>query len=117
MHAIAVRMASELKSNIVLESPVRAILQDAAGVRVQSDKTTWRADYAIVAVPLPLSVRIAYDPPLSPERDALAQHMPMGSVIKYLVAYEKPFWRDRGLNGMTWSDLPPSAAICDVSPP
>lgn len=117
MHQIAVRMASELKSNIILESPVRTISQDPNGVTVQTDKATWRADYAIVAVPLPLSVRIAYDPPLSPERDMLAQHMPMGSVIKYLVAYEKPFWRDRGLNGMTWSDLPPSAAICDVSPP
>ena len=116
MHEIAVRMASELKSNIILESPVRAISQDANGVTVQSDRAMWRADYAIVAVPLPLSVRITYDPPLSPERDALAQHMPMGSVIKYLVAYEKPFWRERGLNGITWSDLPPSAAIADVSP-
>lgn len=116
MHEIAVRMASELKSNIVLESPVRAISQDADGVTVNGDKGTWRADYAIVAVPLPLSVRIAYDPPLSPERDLLAQNMPMGSVIKYLVAYENPFWRARGLNGMAWSDLPPSGAISDVSP-
>jgi monoamine oxidase len=116
MHEVAMRMATEIKANIVLENPVRAISQDGNGVTVSSDKGTWRADYAIVAVPLPLSVRIAYDPPLSPERDALAQHMPMGSVIKYLVAYEKPFWREQGLNGMTWSDLPPSAVICDVSP-
>ena len=116
MHEIAVRMAGELKDSIVFENPVLAISQDANGVIAKSDKGIWRADYAIVAVPLPLSVRIAYEPPLSPERDALAQHMPMGSVIKYLVAYEKPFWREHGLNGMTWSDLPPSSAICDVSP-
>ena len=116
MHEIAVRIAGELKDSIIFENPVRAISQDANGVTAKSDKGIWRADYAIVAVPLPLSVRIAYEPPLSPERDALAQHMPMGSVIKYLVAYEKPFWRERGLNGMTWSDLPPSAAVCDVSP-
>ena len=117
MHEVALRMANEVKSSIVLENPVRAISQDANGVTVKSDQATWRADYAIVAVPLPLTVRIAYDPPLSPERDALAQHMPMGSVIKYLVAYEKPFWRKRGLNGLAWSDIPPSAAIADVSPP
>jgi len=116
MHEVARRMATELKTNIVLENPVRAISQDTSGVTVKSAKGDWRADYAIVAVPLPLSVRITYEPPLPPDRDILAQHMPMGSVIKYLVAYEKPFWRERGLNGMTWSDLPPSAAISDASP-
>ena len=116
MHEVARRMATELKTNIVLENPVRAISQDVSGVVVNSDKGNWRADYAIVAVPLPLSARMTYDPPLPPERDILAQHMPMGSVIKYLVAYEKPFWREHGLNGMTWSDLPPSAAFSDASP-
>jgi monoamine oxidase len=35
----------------------------------------------------------------------------MGSVIKYWVAYEKPFWRERGLNGMLQSDQPPSEFI------
>jgi monoamine oxidase len=116
MYEVAVRMADELKGMIIQETPVRSISQDANGVTVNSDKGNWRADYAIVAVPLPLLVRIAYQPPLPPERDILAQHMPMGSVIKYLVAYEKPFWRERGLNGLTWSDLPPSANLCDVSP-
>ena len=116
LHHVAARMADEIKGNIILENPVRAISQNGNGVVVNSEKGNWRADYAVVAIPLPLSVRIAYDPPLPPERDILAQHMPMGSVIKYLVAYEKPFWREHGLNGMTWSDLPPSAAISDASP-
>jgi monoamine oxidase len=35
----------------------------------------------------------------------------MGSVIKYWVAYEKPFWREHGLNGMLQSDQPPSEFI------
>lgn len=117
MHQVAARLAGELGKVIVLEAPVRAISQDASSVTVSSDKGTWRGDYAIVAVPLPLSVRIAYQPPLPPERDILAQRTPMGSVIKYWVAYKTPFWRERGLNGMTWSDQPPTAAICDASPP
>src|SRR5258708_16286693 len=57
------------------------------------------------------AARHAYHPGLPPQRDMLAQHMPMGSVIKYWVAYEKPFWRERGLNGMLQSDQPPSAFI------
>jgi monoamine oxidase len=117
MHQVAVRLAAELGSAVVLEAPVRAISQDTAGVLVSSDKGNWKCDYAIVAVPLPLSVRIAYQPVLPPERDILAQHMPMGSVIKYWVAYEKPFWRERGLNGMLQSDQPPSEFISgDMTP-
>ena len=118
MHQVAVRMAAELEGKIVLETPVRAILQDDKGVVVESAKGTWAADYAIVAVPLPLSVRIQYQPPLPPERDILAQHMPMGSVIKYWVAYEKPFWRGKGFNGIVISADPPSNLVCaDMTPP
>jgi monoamine oxidase len=111
MHQVAARVAAELGSAIVLQAPVRTISQNSAGIVVNSDKGNWKCDYTIVAVPLPLSVRITYDPILPPERDILAQHMPMGSVIKYWVAYEKPFWRERGLNGILQSDQPPSEFI------
>src|SRR5258707_1227140 len=111
MHQVAARLAAELGRAVVLGAPVRDIFQDAAGIVVPSDKGNWKWDYAIVAVPLPLSVRINYDPILPPERDILAQHIPVGSVIKYWVAYEKPFWRERGLNGILQSDQPPSEFI------
>lgn len=117
MHQVAAKVAAELGDTIKLEAPVTAISQDATGVNVTSGKAEWRGDYAIVAVPLPLSVRMSYSPPLPPQRDALAQHMPMGSVIKYWVAYEKPFWRERALNGILGSDVPPSNLIaCDTTP-
>jgi monoamine oxidase len=117
MHQVASRIAEELGNAVVLQAPVRAISQDSGGVLVTSDKGSWKCDYAIAAVPLPLSVRIAYEPVLPPERDILAQHMPMGSVIKYWVAYEKPFWRERGLNGLLQSDQPPSEFISgDLTP-
>jgi monoamine oxidase len=111
MHQVAFRMAAELGNAIVLQAPVRAIRQDDAGVRVISDKGIWQCNFVIMAVPLPLAVRIDYQPALQPQRDILAQHMPMGSVIKYWVAYEKPFWREHGLNGMLQSDAPPSEFI------
>jgi monoamine oxidase len=111
MHQLAARMAADLGDAIVLQAPVRRISQDAAGVLVSSDKGNWHCDYAIVAVPISLAVRIDYQPVLPPHRDILAQHMPMGSVIKYWVAYEKPFWRERGLNGILQSDEPPSEFI------
>lgn len=117
LHGVAAKLADELGQVIVLETPVQAISQDASGVVVHSQKDRWHADYAIVAVPLPLSVRITYDPPLPPHPDALAQRMPMGSVIKYWVAYDRPFWREHGWSGITLSDLPPSAGCYDCTPP
>jgi monoamine oxidase len=116
MHQLAVRVSKEIEKSLVLEAPVTEIAQDENGVTVKSAKADWRGSYAIVAVPLPLSVRISYRPALPPERDILAQHMPMGSVIKCLLAYDKPFWRARGLNGVTWSDAPPTAGFFDISP-
>ena len=117
MHHLAARIAEELGKTIVMESPVTAVAQDVSGVTVSSEKGKWRGNSAIVAVPLPLSVRIAYDPPLRAERDFLAQHMPMGSVIKFWVAYEKPFWRKHGLNGLIISDTPPADFFSDATPP
>ena len=116
MHHVAVRVGEELGKGIVMEAPVTDIAQNASGVTVSSKQGDWRGDYAIVAVPLPLSVRIAYHPALPAERDLLAQHMPMGSVIKYWVAYEKPFWREHGLNGLMTSDTPPTDFFSDASP-
>jgi monoamine oxidase len=116
MHQLAVRVSKEIEKSLVLEAPVTEISQDENGVTVKSPKGDWRGNYAIVAVPLPLSARISYRPALPPERDILAQHMPMGSVIKCLFAYDKPFWRARGLSGITVSDVPPTAGFFDISP-
>jgi monoamine oxidase len=113
---LAQRVAEELGDAVILQAPVNTISQDATGVTVDSQKGSLHADYVVVAVPLPLSVRIQYQPPLPSERDLLIQHMPMGSVIKCWIAYEKPFWREKGLNGLVWSDRPPSDAFCDVTP-
>ena len=43
--------------------------------------------------------------------------MPMGAVIKCTAVYERPFWRDRGLSGMSVSDEGPIHVVFDNSPP
>src|SRR5690606_3970696 len=52
-----------------------------------------------------LADRIEMEVP--PLRDQLAQRMPMGSVIKCILVYARPFWRERGLSG---------EALCDAGP-
>jgi monoamine oxidase len=115
MHGVAAKMAEGFSKGggaIVFESPVRSIAQTDAGVVVESDKGKWEAEYAIVCLPPPLALRIRYEPILPSRREILLQHMPMGSVVKYWVAYEKPFWKARGYSGLVTSDELPSNLVC-----
>jgi len=43
--------------------------------------------------------------------------VPMGTVIKCLAIYDKPFWRDDGLSGMATSTTGPVKLTFDNSPP
>jgi monoamine oxidase len=112
MHRVASKMAEGLGGAIVFEAPVRAITQTDAGVTVESEKGSWQADYAVVCLPPPLALGIQYQPVLPSAREILLEHLPMGSVIKFWVAYEKPFWRGRGYSGLVTSDELPSNLIC-----
>lgn len=116
LHQLAGRLGAELQDVLVLEAPVTSLAQDDRGVTVASAAGAWRAARAIVTVPLPLTTRIAYEPALPPARDALAQRSPMGSVIKFFVAYRTPFWRRRGWTGEVTSDRPPTSGFYDASP-
>jgi len=71
----------------------------------------------VVAVPPTLAGRIEYDPPLPARRDQLVQHMPQGSVIKFHVLYDGPWWRDEGLSGTVLCPDEPIGVTFDCTPP
>lgn len=96
---IASRLADRLAGDIVLDAPVLAVEQHDDGVEVIARGERHRARHLIMALPPLLASRIHFNAPLPSRRNALNERMPMGSVIKVHVAYERPFWRQRGLNG------------------
>ncbi len=102
---------------IAVDSPVRAIQQDDQGVTVVADGPALRAARTVVAVPPALTARIAYDPPLPAGRDQLTQRMPAGSVIKFHVVYDRPWWRDAGLSGQVLAIGDRIDVTFDCSPP
>ena len=115
---ISLRMAQELGEGVVeLDSPVRAIRGLADGVAIGSDRVTVKARHAIIAIPPTLAGRLAYDPPLPALRDGLTQRMAMGSVVKCMAIYERPFWREQGLSGAVTSVTGPVSVGFDNSPP
>jgi monoamine oxidase len=111
-------MATQLgKENVVLSSPVRKITRLRDRVQVESDKLIAVGQRVIVAIPPPLAGRLQYSPALPADRDQLTQRFPMGSVMKVIAIYDKPFWRDQGYSGQVVADTPPVQVTFDNTPP
>jgi monoamine oxidase len=113
---LSLRMAAALGARVTLSAPVEAIVQDGpAALRLRTAGVAGevRARYVIVAVPPAVASRIRFEPPLPPGREQLHQRMPMGSVIKLVAAYERPFWRERGLSGEAISHDGPVGLVFD----
>ena len=114
---IALRMAEDLGSRVVLDAIVRSIERRADGtLTVRSDRGDVAAKAVIVAIPPAHRAGIEFDPALPPEYEKLAQHWPQGSLSKAYAAYETPFWRENGYSGEALSDEGPVFITFDVSP-
>ncbi len=113
---IAVAAARQLRGRVMLSHPVREISQSGRGVTVTADAITVRGKRVIVAIPPNLAGRIVYSPGLPALRDQLTQRMPVGSLIKTIGVYDRPFWRGQGLNGQATSDQGPVKVTFDASP-
>ncbi|TXK18806.1 flavin monoamine oxidase family protein [Homoserinibacter sp. GY 40078] len=119
---VAELLAAALGDAVVLGAPVRSIAHDPAdaegGVVVTTrDGRTFEAARVIVATPPTLAGRIDYAPILPSWRDQLVQRTPAGTVIKAYCVYDRPFWRDAGLNGQVGSDEGPVKVVFDNTPP
>jgi len=64
-------------------------------------------------MPPTLTGKIQYTPSLPPVREQLNQRIYMGSALKCLITYEKPFWRDRGFSGEVVSSQGPLCVTYD----
>jgi monoamine oxidase len=112
--ALAPAMAAALGPVVELSCPVESLAQGPDGVVVEGrDGRRWAAPRAIVAVPPAFAARIRYEPGLPVDREALHQRMPMGGTVKFFAAYERPFWRERGLSGEAVTDGRPFSVVFD----
>ncbi|BDU07914.1 flavin monoamine oxidase family protein [Nocardia cyriacigeorgica] len=116
-HQISERMAADLGDAVRLGAVVRTIRQDDDGVVVEYEGGSVTAQRVIVAIPPTLAGRLRYVPALPAQRDGLTQQMPAGSVIKFQIGYDTPFWREQGLNGFALSLDDGFSPVLDNSPP
>ena len=94
---IPVLLSKEL--NIKENMRVSAVEYSDSGVTVITDSARFRADYALVTVPLGVLKRrkIAFLPALPAAKSMAISKMGMGNVNKFLLVWERPFW-DRTLD-------------------
>jgi monoamine oxidase len=116
LQAVALRLADGLP-DVRLRTPVRRLSQDGTGVRAEFDGGSVRARRAVVAVPPTLAGRLHYVPGLPAARDQLTQRLPGGSVVKFQVVYDRPWWRDSGLSGSLFSLDGPVSVTYDGTTP
>lgn len=115
---LAERMAERLSPGVLhLDAAVHAVAQSDAGVVVRYAGGEVRASRVVIAAAPALVSGIHFDATLPAARLQLQQRMPMGSVIKALIAYERPFWKTRGLSGEAISDTAAFGPVMDATPP
>jgi monoamine oxidase len=116
-HEIAVRVADELgDASVRLGSPVTRIDWTDDAVTVHTDDGPTTARRVIVAIPPAMRRRIRFVPELPAPHRRLAQRWSAGILSKVHAVYDRPFWRDEGLSGMTISDEGPIFITFDASP-
>jgi monoamine oxidase len=106
-YRLPVLLADALGERVRLRSPVIAITQNAERCMVGTETALYTANRVIVALPPPLADTIAFDPPLPLLRARLQHGARMGDYQKVILRYDRPFWRDVGLSGLSASSLGP----------
>jgi monoamine oxidase len=116
-HAIPAKLAARLAEEVLLGAVVRKIEQRPDSVIVTGPGFEARGRWVVVAIPVTLAGRIAYEPALPGFRDQMTQRMPAGAAMKCVAIYDEPFWRAMGLSGQVTITDGPFRVAFDTSPP
>lgn len=114
---LAQRIAASLGDNLILSAPVREIDWSDDTVTITGDGHTVQAKKVIIAFAPALAARLQYEPKLPTPRAQLLQRYPMGSLMKIEAVYDTPFWRKKGLSGVSIGWPGPVRSTFDNTPP
>ncbi|TPK90684.1 MULTISPECIES: flavin monoamine oxidase family protein [unclassified Mesorhizobium] len=115
MQSLADDLAGDLGDRLRLGEAATRIERGRQGVRVVSTGGVIEAGAALVALPPATAAKLDFAPALPAALAGALGVWESGAVIKILVRYASPFWRERDLCGMVmWRDQPGLFA-CDAS--
>lgn len=111
--SISVRLAERLGDIVQLDAPVESVDTSGEGALVRYAGGELRARRVILAVPPTLLGQVRFTPRLPSNREQLLARYPMGATIKFLVTYDKAFWREAGFSGEVVCTEGPISAVFD----
>jgi monoamine oxidase len=115
---IAARMADALPAGTVqTDCAVKSVTREGDDFRITHTKGEVQARRMIIAMAPSMCASIQSPHPAFAKRAALVAGMPMGKVIKAVLAYDRPFWREAGLSGQAASDHSPFGPVFDACVP
>ena len=115
---ISERLASGLEGRVRTGWAVSHVRRRPECVEIASDgEGVVRARRAVIAVPPPLLLTIAFEPALPDAHAAMAKAFRGGNLVKVTAVYAEPFWRDDGLSGEGVSLEGPVTVTFDNTPP
>ncbi|MBL8224668.1 MAG: FAD-dependent oxidoreductase [Chromatiales bacterium] len=98
-------MAGLLKEPVRLGTPVQGLATTADGVEVRDAAgKTYRARFAVCAVPLTVLREIAVEPALPPLQAEAVRTIPYDHMTSVFFAVREPFWQVDGLPAGLWSN-------------
>jgi monoamine oxidase len=109
-------LARAIGEALILNVPVTRITQDSGSVTVSSAKQSWRAGYAVVAVPPQLYGAIGLMPALPAAWQQALLSWRVARAVKTILVFHKPWWRQAGLSGTIASPGSLFGATVDASP-
>jgi monoamine oxidase len=113
--AVSVRLAEPLTPHLKLNESVSRIQWTSSSVVVETNREVYNCDAVLVTVPPVLYDSLGFQPYLPKEKMILAQRYDLGTCIKTLTFYRDPFWRKKGLSGVTDNDMGPITESYDSS--
>lgn len=116
MVPVADHLASALGSDLILNAAVTGIERHTEWVSVSAGTRTYRARNLVVAVPPQLYEQLGLFQVLPAEHRSVLSNYRRGEVIKTILVFERPWWRDRGLSGDILSPGGAFNAALDGSP-
>jgi len=115
---VSLKMAQQLGDRVILNAPVKSISKwDRGPVAIEAAGRRLEARQVVVAMMPADNRRIAFAPALPPMRAGLIRNFVAGVGTKFNIVYDRPFWREMGLNGQSMSDTPTLITTLDNSPP
>ncbi|MDX8523215.1 flavin monoamine oxidase family protein [Mesorhizobium sp. MSK_1335] len=115
MQSLADDLAGDLAGQLRLGEAATRIERGQQGVRVVSSNGVIEAREVLIALPPATASKLDFAPALPVDLAKALGVWESGAVIKILVRYASPFWRERDLCGMVmWRDQPGLFA-CDAS--